>query len=115
MDYKALTVEDALVLCIDLWSWMAADGTREKRYWPGWEWICGDVPFFENDCPICEYNLQNTYRCRDCIMPWSGGHCTEGEHEDWRSAKTVEEKEAASLSIVRMSEKELSKITEKHG
>jgi len=113
VDYKALTAKDVFELCVQIWSWMAEDTTREKRHWPGWKYMGGDVPFFENDCPVCEENLQNTYKCRDCVMPWKGGHCTEGEYEDWRNAKTDSEKRKAALSIVELAENELRKIVER--
>jgi len=114
-DYKKLTPTDVFMLVIEIWTWMSEDSSRVKHKWPRWIANGGDIPTYENDCATCEHNLQNTYHCSDCLLPWRGGHCTEGEHEDWRKADTDKEKRDAALSIVKLAENELRKIGAQEG
>ena len=109
-DYKNLTKSDVLRLVMEMWSWLAEDSSRAKYNWPRWIENGGDIPFFENDCATCEYSLQNTHSCSDCILPWRNGHCTEGEHKNWKEAKTDEDKSKAALAIVSLAKRELNKL-----
>jgi hypothetical protein len=73
VDYKPggiLTKEKALLICLELWTWLAETGSPYKTTWPGWE-IYGSMLF---DCPCCEYTEQidpDEY-CHYCPIPWPG-------------------------------------------
>ena len=65
-----ITKKIALKICVELWTWIAVTGSRNKHDWPGWAKY-GNMP---NDCPCCEYVDSHFYRCDECplIKLWPG-------------------------------------------
>jgi len=49
-----LTAKKAIDISIELWTWLAETGAKEKKEWPQWEKY-GKMMF---DCPLCEYSSQ---------------------------------------------------------
>ena len=53
-----LTKKKALDISIELWEWLAEDGSRRKSDWPGW----GKYGGMRADCPLCEYTSRAEHR-----------------------------------------------------
>ena len=90
-------------IVIELWEWLAEDGSRRKMGWPGWEKY-GDM---RAHCPLCEYGFRNLKRydrlvCGRCPI-WN---CSEDfAFGRWTRAKTkTDRKKYAGLFLEQLKE-----------
>ena len=77
-----LTRKKAIVLCIELWEWLALTG-KEKEEWSEWEKY-GDI---QDLCFFCEY-VQGKNGCMSCPSYKKFGYCSDGVYTKWANAKT---------------------------
>jgi hypothetical protein len=125
-----LTKEKALEMCVELWSWLAENPTKEKSDWPGWEGKKKEG--YWNGCPCCEWMTRNypdwkwagprewEERCIDsCPIKWPGGFCESNsdtpwerwiELEDPRNAQEIRDRKKAALDLVKLAKRSLKEL-----
>ncbi len=59
------TEEEALQITLDLWTWLAETGARDKDEWPGWK--NHDNWQGEDDCALCTL-CNETDRSQGCLL-----------------------------------------------
>ena len=72
MKRTKLTRRDALVICRDLWGWLAKNPNyTHKSAWPGWEKVCAKYGDMASNCPCCAFvgvDLYHRPNCRNCPL-----------------------------------------------
>ena len=68
-----LTKAKAKAITIELWEWLAEDGTRRKCSWPKWK---EDGKIWAS-CPLCEQakKVNELPRCKVCMYYAKFGPC----------------------------------------
>ena len=77
-------------IVIELWEWLAEDGSRIKRQWPRWE----KYGYMEANCPFCEYYDA----CKNCPI----NYCTSTifAFANWQHTETdIDRKKYAGLFL----------------
>jgi hypothetical protein len=94
-----LSRNEAIELCIDLWSWLAKTGNR-KCNWPEWEKYRHIVA----SCFFCEYQEQQCRKykpedeldekevCRYCPLKKLGKDCMELHYGEWEKSPTIKDR-----------------------
>jgi len=129
---KRLTELRALLICLDLWKWLAETGSRHKEDWPGWVEVWaqygggaeGDC--FRYDCPCCEYvmreeNLEGMDagdpECSTtCPMrDWFNGRCTSETQVfvQWFNEESTLRRSELAREMVKMIERAITKFRAK--
>ena len=73
---EELSELEAIDQSIELWKWLAEDGSRIKDGWPGWR----QRGYAKSLCPLCEYESQRQEvelkkSCGYCPYNKRFGHC----------------------------------------
>lgn len=87
---KELTLQDAFVICKQLWTWCARTGLP-KELWPEWGRIRKEYGLsFSADCAFCQYSVDNTVSggCLACPLMWHFANCYETYFNQWDTATT---------------------------
>ena len=56
---EPLTEKQAIDISIELWTWLAEDGSRIRWQWPGWI----KYGSMSAGCSLCEYSCRNCNNC----------------------------------------------------
>ncbi len=126
---RELTKYDALMLCKELWTWLANNNTCRKYNWPRFYMNGGDIQRIVYDCPCCEYDKQQTtsrYRdvsrtCEYCpIDEWrekksGNAGCTTNSSPFmvWHLAMTngdFNKAKSAALGVIKLVDKNLTRL-----
>lgn len=106
-----MELADTKKIAIELWTWLAETGNRNKSYWPRWE----KYGVMTNDCPLCEFAYmrgEDDYKtmCNACPLQgkWGRGsskyyECEYAEGSPfavWRKANDVTIRKEAAWSMV---------------
>ncbi|KKK90964.1 hypothetical protein LCGC14_2717710 [marine sediment metagenome] len=100
-----LTLKKAILISIELWTWLAETGEEYKREWSGWIKY-GEMSF---DCALCEYGERKDgdNRCVHCPYYLKFGKCfNEGQpYRKWADTDTPKtRKKYASLLLAQLEE-----------
>lgn len=83
-----LTKKKAIDVSIELWTWLAETGARDKLDWEGWDKY-GEM---ESDCALCEYSTQhNGEGCGNCPYYQQYGFCDndDAQYAKWAGSETA--------------------------
>ncbi len=93
-----LTKKKAFDISIELWQWLAEDGSRRKSQWPGW----GKYGKNSWECALCLY-YDTRGSCKACPI---SSCITDFAFGDWEKALTVpDRKKYAGLFLEQLKEK----------
>ena len=109
-----LTRKQAILLSIDLWTWLADTGSMHKWEWPGWKDNGGQYEHAIGYCFLCEYSERqikrnNTTTCEACSYYQRYGYCSQfsetSPYHKWASTIIIELlKGYAQQCVVRLKE-----------
>ena len=71
MKKTKLTKLTALIICRDLWTWLAENpNCADKGAWPGWRKVPAKYGAMSHDCPCCEFAGTKDLRngCQNCPL-----------------------------------------------
>lgn len=63
---KRYSKKQAIKDTIDLWKWLAKDGSRLKEDWPYWDTL--PVECKNEECPCCGWIHIHNKECKDCPL-----------------------------------------------
>ena len=80
---KKLTIKEAVRLHRLMWDYIQEHNCwKDQAFEEVPELKAIDILTVQEGCFFCEYNVQHTNKCKDCIGEWSNGHCLTGEFGD---------------------------------
>lgn len=102
-----LTRKKAIELCIELWTWLAETGSKDKWHWPKWKEYFTDYSEIEDAC-YCWFCLYNNRKQREkqgnsschvaCPYYEIYGYCNWSYYGEWQ------------ISISRSTRKEYARL-----
>lgn len=98
-----LTRAGAIGGSVELWTWLAEDGGREKKDWPGWKYHGKVIAH----CFLCQYDLRNRVShdiagCPECPYYQRFGHCNTNQkpYARWGNTMNTEARQKGALAFL---------------